>query len=78
MEPRDILRIVLFFLIAVFAFHPSILMKIRKVSQQNIQEENEEKERQQLLQKRHTAKNRIIQEQIEYENEMPEKTTISV
>lgn len=74
MEAKDILRIVLFFLIAFFALRSGSFFKIRKASRHNNQEENEEKESQRLLNQSQDTRNRINQEQMVYEN----KTSVKI
>jgi hypothetical protein len=68
MEAEDVLRIVLFFLIAIFALRSGSFIKTRNAIQHNNQEENEETESQQLLQRSQDTGNRINQEPMLYEN----------
>lgn len=72
METRDILRIAIFFVIALFAIREVIFLKARKVTQLTNEKENEETMPQQLLQKSQNIRTNI-NEQIEYENELSEK-----
>lgn len=89
MEPKDILRIVLFLLIAIFALRPAIFIKMRNLSRKIKQEENKEIATQQLLQQSQDVRNSITnsitqdrnsiaQEQMEYENELSEMEKVSV
>jgi hypothetical protein len=73
MEARDILRIVLFFVIAIFALREVLLLKARKVTQLYSEVEKEDTASQQLHQKSQSIRNTIMNEQIEYENELSEK-----
>jgi hypothetical protein len=73
MEARDILRIVLFFVIAIFALREVLLLKARKVTQLYSEVEKEDTASQQLHQKSQRIRNTIMNEQIEYENELSEK-----
>lgn len=68
MEAKDILRIALFVLVALFALRSGSLIKIRKAERNNYQEENEEAVSQQLLQQSLDTRNRANQEPMVYEN----------
>lgn len=68
MEAKDILRIVLFFFLAIFALRSVSFNKVRNASQQNNNGENEEGESQQLFQQSLDTRNRVDQEPIGGEN----------
>lgn len=68
MEAKDILRIALFLLVALFALRSGSLIKIRKAERNNYQEENEEAVSQQLLQQSLDTRNMANQESVVYEN----------
>jgi hypothetical protein len=70
MDAKDILRIVLIFVIAIFALRQFHLFKSRNITKLNTAEENEETATQQFQQRFKSKSNIIIKEQLANENEI--------
>lgn len=79
MDAKDILRIVLFIVIAIFALREFSFFKMRNLTQLNTEEEEEEeKASQQFQQQSQYKSNSIYKEQMEYENELSEIKQVKV
>jgi hypothetical protein len=78
MDAKDILRIVLIFVIAIFALRQFHLFKSRNITKLNTAEENEETATQQFQQTSQSKSNLIIKEQIAIENEMSAMKEVSM
>ncbi len=68
MDAKDILRIVLFLLVAIFALRSGSFIRVRNSALINNSEEKEDTESQQLLQHLQDTRDKIKQEPKLYEN----------
>lgn len=69
MVAKDILRIALFVLIAIFAFHPWFRIRVPGSARVNSSGETEDTETQQLLQRLQDSRDKINQEPKVYESQ---------
>lgn len=69
MDAKDILRIALFFLVAIFALRSSSFIRVRRSARINNPAETEDTETQQLLQHLQDNRDKINQEPLVYENQ---------
>lgn len=73
MDAKDILRIALFLLVAIFALRSSSFMWIRRSAHINNPAETEDTETHQLLQQLQDNRDKINQEPLVYENQTARK-----
>lgn len=69
MIAKDILRIALFLLVAIFAFRSGYRIRIRDSVRANNSSETEDTETQQLFQRLQDTRDKINQEPTRYENQ---------
>lgn len=72
MEARDILRIALFVVVALFAIYQVLFLKVRSPAEITNEDESKDTTQQKLIQQSKQIKSNTITEQMEYGNKMTE------